>query len=574
MARRQHPLKLDQASEPSHMTVDDLSSQADDAGLSDTMVAEPPARDGAQAQLASETARRRTFAIISHPDAGKTTLTEKLLLYSGAIDLAGSVRTRKNQRHATSDWMAIERERGISITSTVLAVDYAGCRINLLDTPGHQDFSEDTYRTLIAVDSAVMVLDAAKGIEAQTRKLFEVCRRRGVPILTFINKLDQPGREPLDLLDEIERVLNIGAVPLNWPIGSGGEFQGVYDMPGRQVLRFERTAHGAHRAPVQVANIGDPALDQLLGPRAAGQLRDDIDLLEGAGAGFDVATFLRGEVTPVFFGSALNNFGVEPFLQALVNLAPPPGPRPSDRGPIDPVAEPFSGFVFKIQANMDPNHRDRMAFIRICSGRLEKDMPVHNPRLGRSIRMTRPSKVFARERETVSEAYPGDVIGVTNPGVFAIGDTVCAGTPLRYAAIPRFAPERFAILQNRSLSKHKQFHKGLEQLVEEGVVQLLYDPLSMRREPILAAVGELQFDVVRARMATEYNVETELEHLSFVAARWPSCPPAVLESTRLPSAVRQVYDSADRPVLLFTSEWELGYLEREQPQLGLGGPVD
>jgi peptide chain release factor 3 len=530
-------------------------------------------RDIAREQLASETARRRTFAIISHPDAGKTTLTEKLLLYSGAIDLAGSVRTRKNQRHATSDWMAMERERGISITSTVLAVDYAGCRINLLDTPGHQDFSEDTYRTLMAVDSAVMVLDAAKGIEAQTRKLFEVCRLRGVPILTFINKLDQPGREPLDLLDELERVLQIGAVPLNWPIGSGGDFQGVYDLPGRQVLRFARTAHGAQRAPVQVADLADQALSQLIGQGAAQQLRDDIALLEGAGADFDQTTFLAGTVTPVFFGSALNNFGVEPFLQALVELAPPPNARSSDRGLIDPIEEPFSGFVFKIQANMDPQHRDRTAFIRVCSGRFEKDMHVHNPRLGRGIRLTRPSRMFARERETVSEAFPGDVIGVTNPGAFAIGDTLCAGPPMQYDAIPRFAPERFAALLNRSLAKHKQFHKGLEQLVEEGVVQLFYDPSGMRREPILAAVGELQFDVVRARMAAEYNVETDLEHLPFIAARWPACTPEVLEQTRLPSAVRQVRDAAERSVLLFTSDWELAFVQRERPQLALRDAV-
>ncbi|MBC8078239.1 MAG: peptide chain release factor 3 [Chloroflexales bacterium] len=526
-----------------------------------------------QAHLATEAARRRTFAIISHPDAGKTTLTEKLLLYSGAIDLAGSVRTRKHQRHATSDWMAMERERGISITSTVLAVDYANCRVNLLDTPGHQDFSEDTYRTLMAVDSAVMVLDAARGIETQTRKLFEVCRMRGVPILTFINKLDQPGREPLDLLDEIERILHISAVPRNWPIGSGSEFQGVYDLPGRQVLRFERTTHGAHRAPVQMATLDDPALDGLLGPAAAYQLRDDVTLLEGAGAGFDHARFLSGSVTPVFFGSALNNFGVEPFLQALVDLAPPPGARLSDRGLIDPVAEPFSGFVFKIQANMDPLHRDRMAFIRVCSGRFEKDMQVHSPRLGRSIRMTRPHRVFARERETVTEAFPGDVIGVTNPGLFAIGDTLCAGAPLQYAAIPRFAPEHFAVLHNRTIAKHKQFHKGLEQLVEEGVVQLFYDPQSMRREPVLAAVGELQFDVVQARMAAEYNVQTDLERLPYVAARWLGGAPELLAETRLPSAVGQMQDDAGRPVLLFTSEWELAYLERERPQLALRGPI-
>jgi peptide chain release factor 3 len=522
-----------------------------------------------QAQLAAETARRRTFAIISHPDAGKTTLTEKLLLYSGAIAEAGAVRTRKNQRHATSDWMALERERGISVSSTVLAVDYLGRRINLLDTPGHQDFSEDTYRTLMAVDSAVMVIDAANGIEAQTRKLFEVCRLRGVPILTFINKLDLPGRDPFELLDEIERVLQIHAVPLNWPIGNGGDFQGVYDLPGRQVLRFTRTAHNADRAPVAVSSLDDPSLDALLGATAAGTLRDEIDLVAGAGMAFNQADFLAGKLTPVFFGSALNNFGVEPFLAALVELAPPPGPRHSSRGLVDPLAAPFSGFVFKIQANMDPLHRDRMAFIRICSGRFEKDMVVKNPRLGKTVRMTRPSKVFARERETVDEAYPGDVIGVTNPGAFAIGDTVCVGPELTYDAIPRFAPERFAVLLNRSLSKHKQFHKGLEQLVEEGVVQLLHDAAGIRREPVIAAVGDLQFDVVRARLETEYNVTTDIEYLPFVAARWPACTPAVLAATRLPTASRLYEDAAGRPVILFSTDWELAYVQRDQPQLEL-----
>ncbi|MFV9505418.1 MAG: peptide chain release factor 3 [Oscillochloridaceae bacterium umkhey_bin13] len=528
-----------------------------------------PEQTLAHEQLVAETARRRTFAIISHPDAGKTTLTEKLLLYSGAIDLAGSVRTRKNQRHATSDWMAMERERGISITSTVLAVDYAGYRINLLDTPGHQDFSEDTYRTLMAVDSAVMVLDAAKGIEAQTRKLFEVCRMRGVPILTFINKLDQPGRDPLDLLDEIERLLEISAVPLNWPIGSGSAFQGVYDLVERQVLRFERTTHGAQRAPVQVASLDDPALDALIPANEARQLRDDVSLLEGAGADFALEPFLRGTVTPVFFGSALNNFGVEPFLQALVRLAPSPVARASSRGQIDPLTEPFSGFVFKIQANMDPLHRDRTAFIRVCSGRFVKDIQVQNPRLGRSIRLTRPSRMFARERETVGEAFPGDVIGVTNPGVFAIGDTLCIGEPFTYTPMPRFAPECFALLRNRNLSKHKQFNKGIEQLAEEGVVQIFTDPEGVRREPILAAVGELQFDVVRARMAVEYTVETEIEMLTFIAARWPTCAPEALAQVRLPSAVRLVHDLEQRSVLLFTSAWEIGYLEREYPQLAL-----
>jgi peptide chain release factor 3 len=515
--------------------------------------------------LEQEVARRRTFAIISHPDAGKTTLTEKLLLYANAIDLAGAVRTRKYQRHATSDWMSMERERGISITSTVLQFTYNNHHFNLLDTPGHQDFSEDTYRTLMAVDSAVMVLDAAKGIEAQTRKLFEVCRMRRMPILTFINKLDHAGIDPLELLDEIERILHISAVPLNWPIGNGGDFQGVYDRDRSEVLRFARTTHGQHRAPVQVAGIDDPALSDLIGAPAYQRLRDEIDLLVGAGATFDHAHFLAGEMMPVFFGSALNNFGIEPFLAALLALAPPPGPRHSDRGLIDPINAPFSGFVFKIQANMDPLHRDCMAFLRICSGRFTKDMSVYHPRLGRAIRMTRPHRVFARERETMTEAVPGDVVGVTNPGLFAIGDTLCVGEPLRYDAIPRFPPERFAFLRNTNVARYKQFAKGLEQLEAEGVIQVLYGTDSLRREPILAAVGDLQFDVVQARMAGEYGVETTLERLAFDCARWVTGPPDALERIYWPSRIMRTRDRQGGLVALFPSEWDLAYCARENP---------
>ncbi len=360
-------------------------------------------------------ARRRTFAIISHPDAGKTTLTEKLLLYAGAVNQAGSVRARKNQRAATSDWMAMEQQRGISITSTVLQFEYKDCVFNLLDTPGHRDFSEDTYRTLMAADSAVMVLDSAKGIEPQTKKLFEVCRQSNLPILTFINKLDHVGRDPLELLDEIEQVLNLRVSPLNWPIGSGEAFQGVFDLQAQQVLLFERTVHSQYRAPVKVTDLADPLLAETIGERACQRLREDAELLAGAGAPFDREAFLAGTLTPVFFGSALNNFGVEPFLAALVALAPSPRPRESDRGWIAPTSPAFSGIIFKIQANMDPQHRDTMAFLRVCSGRFEKDMLVHHPRLGRKVRMSRPHRLFARDRETVDEAYPGDVIGFSNP---------------------------------------------------------------------------------------------------------------------------------------------------------------
>ena len=387
------------------------------------MVFEPTA-PAADRNFHEEVARRRTFAIISHPDAGKTTLTEKLLLYAGSIDQAGAVRARRNQRQVVSDWMAIEQERGISVTSTVLQFEYGGCLFNLLDTPGHQDFSEDTYRTLMAVDSAIMVLDSAKGIEAQTRKLFAVCRKQRLPILTFINKLDQPGRSPLELLDEIEALLEIRAAPMNWPIGDGPDFQGVYDLQTSQMLLFERTSRGQARAPMVAASLPDERLAQRFGQRVYSQLVEEVELLQGLGATYDVEEFRAGGLTPVYFGSAINNFGVEPFLNALIELAPPPGARASNQGPVAPTDPAFTGFVFKIQANMDPCHRDRMAFIRICSGRFEKDMTVFHTRLNRSVRMSRPHRLFAQKRETVDEAYPGDVIGLTNPGLFVVGDTV------------------------------------------------------------------------------------------------------------------------------------------------------
>jgi peptide chain release factor 3 len=514
-----------------------------------------------------EIARRRTFAIISHPDAGKTTLTEKLLLYAGAVDEAGAVRARKNQRRATSDWMAMEQERGISITSTVLQFEYQDHICNLLDTPGHQDFSEDTYRTLTAVDSAVMVLDGAKGIEQQTRKLFDVCRQRHLPIMTFINKMDMPGRDPLELLDEIEQVLNIQVAPMNWPIGIGDRFQGVYDLQGRQVLVFERTARGKFRAPVQVADLSDPQLAALVGDRAYQELRDDVELLSGAGVPFDLDAFLKGELTPVFFGSALNNFGVEPFLEAVIQLAPPPRARMSSQGEVSPDSEVFSGFVFKVQANMDPLHRDTIAFLRVCSVRFEKDMSVHHPRLGRKIRMARPHRLFARDRETLEEAYPGDVIGLNNPGVFTIGDTVCFGDVFEYQPVPPFQPEHFAVLRNLTLEKYKQFNKGLEQLRQEGVIQVLYNTNHLRKEPILAAVGVLQFDVVKARLIAEYGVETAIEHLPYTCARWLISNTLPVETALLTSQSLRTRDLDDFLVVLFPSDRELKYCVEKNPEV-------
>lgn len=517
--------------------------------------------------MAQEVARRRTFAIISHPDAGKTTLTEKLLLYTGAIEQAGAVRARKHQRQAVSDWMAMEQERGISITSTVLQFEYGAYLFNLLDTPGHQDFSEDTYRTLIAVDSAIMVLDSAKGIETQTKKLFTVCRQQELPILTFINKMDQPGRDALELLDEIERVLSIRAAPMNWPIGNGPDFQGVYDLQRQQVFYFQRTAHGKHRAPVEVADLDDPRLAELITPRAYARLREDVELLSAAGAQFDAAAFAAGELTPVYFGSAVNNFGVELFLKALVELAPAPRSRPSNQRTVAPTDTQFTGFVFKIQANMDPKHRDSMAFLRICSGQFTKDMQVYHPRLQRTLRMSRPHRLFARERETVETAYSGDVIGLSNPGLFAIGDTVTSGESLQFAPIPPFPPEVFGRLQNLNIEKYKQFQKGLSQLMEEAVVQVLYPITQVRRDPVVAAVGSLQFDVVVARLAAEYNVETRIEPLSYVAARWVVGAPEAVAVARWPSATLRTQDQAGRLVALFTSTWELNYCLENNPKL-------
>jgi peptide chain release factor 3 len=514
--------------------------------------------------LAQEIARRRTFAIISHPDAGKTTLTEKLLLYAGAIELAGAVRGSKTQRHAVSDWMEMEQQRGISISAAALEFELEGHHVTLLDTPGHQDFSEDTYRTLLAVDSVVMVLDAAKGVEPQTLKLFEVCRSRGLPVLTFINKLDQPARDPFELLDQIERVLGISAAPMNWPLGDGPDFRGVFDLEANSVLLYERQARGRRTQPVLVASAESAELTELVGERRQRELIDAIDIITGAGTRFDPEAYRGARQTPVFFGSALNDFGVEPFLHALLTLAPSPGARESDAGPVQPTDANFSGFIFKIQANMNPRHRDRVAFLRICSGRLAKDMAVVNARLDSPLRMSRVYRFFGRDRETVPEAFPGDVVGIVNPGRIAIGDTLYAGRRVQFPPIPQFPSEQFAMLRPVDV-RHKRFDEAIEQLAEEGLIQL-FMPISGLRHPIIGVIGSLQLDVVEARMSSEYGIACTLDRLPHVAARWPILPAGV-ELALPTSGVMQAVDRLHRPVLVFESDWVMRYTFEKNPKV-------
>jgi peptide chain release factor 3 len=510
---------------------------------------------------------RRTFAIISHPDAGKTTLTEKLLLYGNAIELAGNVRARRNQRSTTSDWMEMERERGISITSTVLQFPYRERIINLLDTPGHEDFSEDTYRTLTAVDSAVMVLDAAKGIEPQTRRLFEVCRQRGIPIFTFINKLDRPARHPLELLDEIESILGMQPVPMNWPVGDGEQFAGVYDRAQRGVYLYERTERNERMAPEKFMTLDELHGAGILPTSRLQTLESDLELLDGLDITFDYAQVLSGKQTPVFFGSALTNFGVRIFLNEFVELAPAPQPFQSDSGTVEPHAPDFTGFFFKIQANMNPKHRDSIAFLRVCSGSFERGMEVVHAQSGKNIRLQRPYKIFGSERMIIDNAGPGDVIGLPNTGDFAIGDTLCSGTLLKYAPIPRFQPEHFAALRNTDPTKGKQFQKGLRQLEMEGAVQVLHNIDALKREPILAVIGQLQFDVVKARLEVEYSVQTVLEPLPYSLARWVSGPQEMIRRIVSRSDVILTLDSEERIVALFREPFYLRYTTEKFPEL-------
>lgn len=509
-------------------------------------------------QVLNEITRRKTFAIISHPDAGKTTLTEKLLLYGGAVRLAGTVKSRKAKQHAVSDWMELEKQRGISVTSSVLQFEYMGHKINILDTPGHQDFSEDTYRTLMAADSAVMLIDAAKGVEEQTKKLFHVCRKRGIPIFTFINKMDRYGREPLDLLDEIEKVLDIKSYPMNWPIGRGSEFTGIYERATSKIEIFSGKGHGDTIVPTSVGDLSDPAIIQSMSEPIYNLLKEDLELLDMAGDAFDTDLVERGELTPVFFGSALTNFGVGAFLETFIGLAPSPHEKASSIGLIKPEQPEFSGFVFKIQANMDPSHRDRLAFVRICSGVFQRGMVVKHVPTGKSIRLSQSKQFMAQDATTIDEAYPGDIIGIFDPGIFRIGDTLTENSNFTYEAIPKFQPEMFVRVHLRDAMKRKQFVKGIEQLTEEGAVQKFRSPDIGLESPIIGAVGTLQFEVLEYRLTHEYGVDISLDYLPYNMARWAT------GNNLTPKSLKTVdnlvlKDDDDHFVVLFRNEWAFNW---------------
>lgn len=518
-------------------------------------------------EIKSEIEKRRTFAIISHPDAGKTTLTEKLLLYSGMIHTAGMVRGRKGRKAAASDWMAMEQERGISITASAMQFTYKDTVINVLDTPGHEDFSEDTYRTLTAADCAIMVIDAAKGVEKQTRKLFEVCRLRRIPVLTFINKMDMPGREPLDLMEEVEGVLNIHSVAMNWPVGIAKNFTGVVDCLTNEILLFSKTSTGgALRAEITRYPFESDAWHFAVDEEERERLKQDLDLLQQAGNPFSLEEFLAGNMTPVFFASALTNFGVEPFFDAFIHLAPCPQKRVANKVDgqefaVDPFSHPFSAYVFKIQANMDRRHRDSMAFLRVCSGRFERDLVVKHSRLKREVRLSRPHGMVAGERTTLDSAYAGDIVGVVNPGVFAVGDTISTVGGFEFKPMPQFQPECFCRIHPKDIGKRKSFDKGIIQLSEEGAIQLLY-PYDSSGDSLVAAVGQLQFEVMQYRLKDEYGVETLLSPLSYHCSAWLI---GDLKTFAKPSNAMVVKDRFERPIVLFGEQWEKQYAIKQNP---------
>ena len=516
-------------------------------------------------KLEDEIKRRRTFAIISHPDAGKTTLTEKFLLYGGAIAQAGAVKGKKNSRHAVSDWMEIEKQRGISVTSSVMQFQYKNYCINILDTPGHQDFSEDTYRTLMAADSAVMVIDASKGVENQTRKLFKVCVMRHIPIFTFINKMDRESRNPFDLMEQIESELGIQTYPVNWPIGSGKEFKGVYDRDKKHIISFEASG-GQHQVAATEVDLSDPSLDSLIGEDLHSTLCDDIELLDGASYEFDIEKVRKGELSPVFFGSALTNFGVEPFLENFLEMTTSPTPRNSSAGIIDPFDPEFSAFVFKIQANMNKAHRDRITFLRICSGKFDKDMEVLHVQGNKKLRLSQPQQIMAQEREIIDEAYAGDIIGVFDPGIFAIGDTICSPKKkFEFESIPTFAPEHFMRVRQKDTLKRKQFVKGTTQIAQEGAIQIFHEPDSGMEEVIVGVVGVLQLEVFEYRMKNEYNVDLFKEGLPYSYIRWIDNKDIDPKTLKLSSDTKLVKDFRDNYLLLFTSEWNIRWaLERNE----------
>lgn len=518
-----------------------------------------------------EIKKRRTFAIISHPDAGKTTLTEKFLLYGGAINLAGTVKGRKAAKHAVSDWMEIEKERGISVTSSVMQFNYDGYCINILDTPGHQDFSEDTYRTLMAADSAVMVIDGSKGVEAQTIKLFKVCVMRGIPIFTFVNKMDREARDPFELLDEIENVLGIRTCPVNWPIGCGKNFKGVYDRNTKQITTFTAALGGQKEIAFQTFDVEGADVDAVIGSIYHEQLKEEIELLDGAADEFDLERVSRGNLSPVFFGSALTNFGVETFLQHFLQMTSSPLPRKTTTGVIDPFGEQFSAFVFKIQANMNKAHRDRIAFMRIVSGEFNAGMEVNHIQGGRKIRLTQPQQMMAQDRKIVEEAYAGDIIGVFDPGIFAIGDTLClSNEKFEFEGIPTFAPEHFARVRQMDTMKRKQFLKGVSQIAQEGAIQIFQEFNTGMEEIIVGVVGELQFEVLTYRLENEYNVEVKLEKLPYEYIRWienkEEVDVAKIQGT---SDMKRIKDLKDNPLLLFVNSWSVGMVEDRNPGLVL-----
>ena len=511
------------------------------------------------ADTKQEIKRRRTFAIISHPDAGKTTLTEKFLLYGGAINLAGSVKGKATARHAVSDWMEIEKERGISVTSSVLQFEYGGYCINILDTPGHQDFSEDTYRTLMAADSAVMVIDASKGVEAQTRKLFKVCVMRHIPIFTFINKMDRDANDTFELLDDIEKELGIATCPVNWPIGSGKNFKGVYDRKNGEVHLFSDTEKGTKEGETQVIGVKEPELKNYVTKDQYEQLMEEIELLDGASAEFDQELVSKGELSPVFFGSALTNFGVEIFLKYFLQMTSPPLPRIAKEGEIDTFREGFSAFVFKIQANMNKAHRDRIAFMRICSGHFDAGMEVKHVQGGKQLRLSQPQQLMAQERKILEEAYAGDIIGVFDPGIFAIGDTLCMpGEEFEFEGIPTFAPEHFARVRQIDTMKRKQIVKGINQIAQEGAIQIFQEFHTGMEEIIVGVVGVLQFDVLKYRLENEYHVDIVLEPLPYEHIRWIENEDMDLDAISGTSDMKKVKDLKGRPLLLFVHEWSVG----------------
>jgi len=518
--------------------------------------------------LAREIARRRTFAIISHPDAGKTTLTEKLLLYGGAIHLAGSVKARRAERHATSDWMEMEKERGISITASVLHFDYQGFRINLLDTPGHQDFSEDTYRALTAADSAIMLLDNRKGVEAQTRKLFSVCRKRRLPIFTFVNKCDRVGEDPFGLMDDVEADLGIACYAATWPVRQDGRLVGVCDREAGEIHLYARADdHGQSRPESIVLDLRDPALDDHLAPQVLDPLREELEILSAASGASDPAALDRGEATPVFFGSALTNFGVDVFLSRFLQLAPPPRPRESQRGPVDPVQEPFSGFVFKVQANMDPRHRDRVAFLRVCSGGFQAGVEAVVPRTGRILRLAEPQELMARERSAGSDAVAGDIVGLHDRGSLRVGDTVAVSRDLEYPGVPRFSPEQFANVRLEDPMRRKHLDRGLRHLAEEGTILLLFSHSLSGPVPIVGAVGRLQFDVLMDRLKREYGVSVRLETLAYHCARWVTGPEEDIHRIASGYARKRVADADGLPMILFENDWVLARTLEEEKRL-------